>query len=272
MSSTTLQQVEHSIRQFRQLQQQIEAVRNDFLIEDHEHRLPSEVTQLHLRRELRQLDRYIAEAVKTSFGEQSRQFEQLAGSGCLGSTPRTFKEQAQLLERLLFNLEQQRLQLLVHSQHTSVVGIDLATDLFTAPLLERAVQQEVAWSQRSGTSFALVLLTIADWPSIKQQYSTQTITDLIIGMACVLKTTLRGYDVPCRLGEAEFGAVLREADAVAAATLAHRITTNFTASTAALPLRSIPALMISTGVYPFDAESALDLIAEVRGRYEKQLM
>ncbi|WP_447976714.1 GGDEF domain-containing protein [Candidatus Nitrospira bockiana] len=270
MPSSVLRQLELNIRRLRQVQQQIEAVRRDFLVEEHEHRLPPEVTQLHLRRELRQVERHLIDAVRAAFGEESGQFEEVAESGGLGGSPRSFNEQSRLLERLLFDLEQQRLQLLVHAERRSIAGIDLATDLFTAPLLERSVHQEVAWSQRSGTPFALVLLTVADWPDLKRQYPPETITDVIISLACVLKTTLRGYDVPCRLEEAEFAVVLREADAVGAANVAHRLSTNFTASVAALPLQRPPALTMSIGVYPFDAETALDLIATVRRRRDGQ--
>jgi GGDEF domain-containing protein len=261
ISSLSLQGIAHAIGTLRQLEQHIEAVRQDFMPGEEAPRLPSEVTQFHLKREIMALERQIRTALVVAFGEHSSQVNRFRDLGFAAAMSRSFQDGMAILDGFIFDLEQKRLHLLDAKEGVSQAGIDPLTDFYTERMLKRYLDHEVAWSQRQGEPFGLLLLRPSRWTSFRRRYDETILKELAISMACVLKTSVRGYDFPCRLKELEFGLVLRQMNELTINVMVERIGKNFRAAIQ----RILPGVMLplefACAIYPYDAETIPGLFA-----------
>jgi GGDEF domain-containing protein len=83
----------------------------------------------------------------------------------------------------------------------------------------------------------------------------------VVRAAGILKTRLRGYDLPCRVRETEFAAILRQANALEVHQRALLITTDLRAAARRIrPLTKLP-IEFTSAVYPYDAENITGLFA-----------
>lgn len=257
----SVRDIAHAIGTLRQLEQQIDAVRQDFMSEGQGPQLPSEVTQFHLKREMVALERQIKTALISSFGEHSSQVDRFRESGFVGATSRSLQDGLTILNGFVFDLEQKRLHLLESNGSSSLPGLDPTTDLYTERMLKRYLDHEVVWSQRQGDPFGLLLFRLSHWPSLKQRYGESIAKELVISIACVLKTSLRGYDFPCRLNNGEFAAILRQTNGLGMNLVVRRIAANLGAATTRLLPGVILGMEFACAVYPFDAESITGLFS-----------
>jgi len=245
----------------RQLKQHIEAVRQDFMPEGDRPQLPSEVTQFHLRREMMALDRQIRQALLIAFGEHSTQVRQFRELRFGSAASRSFQDGRLLLDRFIGDLERRRLHVLGASGAPAVPGIDPMTDLYTEAMLRRYLAHEMAWSQREGDPLGLLLLRFPQWSSLTRCYGESIAKEWVISMACVLKTSPRAYDFPCRLNDAEFGVALRRATALDIHEITRRMMLGVGAAAAhLLPDAELP-IEVTSAIYPYDAEHIDDLFA-----------
>lgn len=256
----TVSGIAQAIGTLRQLGQQIDAVRQDFVSEEHASQLPAEVTQFHLKREMVALERQIRTALIAAFGEHSSQVDWFRESGFVAATSRSLQDGVTILDGFIFDLEQKRLHLLESNGSSSLPGLDPTTDLYTERMLRRFLDHEVIWSQRQGDSFGLLLFRLSHWPTLKQRYGTSIAKELVISIACVLKTSLRGYDFPCRLNNGEFAAILRQTNELGLNLVIRRITANMAAATTRL-LPGVIGMEFASAVYPFDAECTAGLFS-----------
>jgi diguanylate cyclase (GGDEF)-like protein len=247
--------IAEAIGTLRQLSHQIEGVRQDFLTEGDGPQLPAEVTQLHLRREMTALERQIRETLIHTFGEHSRQARQFRESGFAAATAGRLKEGLVHLDGFIFDLEQTRLHLLEANGSPPVPGIDPMTDLYTEPMLRRYLEHEVAWSQRHGDPFGLLFVRLPHWSVFKERYAPSIAKELVISMACILKTSLRGYDFPSRLKDMEFAAVLRGTNGLGVNVVTQRMKGNCDAAIKHLLPGVVVPLEYCSAIYPYDAES-----------------
>lgn len=257
----SLQDIAHAIGTLRQLEQHIDAVRQDFMPVKDAPQLPSEVTQFHLKREIMALERQIRTALIVTFGEHSSQVSRFRELGFAAATSRSFQDGMVVLDGFIFDLEQKRLHLLNANGELCEAGIDAMTDFYTERMLKRYLEHEVAWCQRQGEPFGLLLVRPSQWASFKRRYAKTIVKEVVISMACVLKTSVRGYDFPCRLKEIEFGLVLRQTSELTINVVVQRISTNFCAATKqVLPGVALP-LEFASAIYPYDAETIPGLFA-----------
>jgi diguanylate cyclase (GGDEF)-like protein len=247
--------IAQAIGTLRQLEQQIDAVRRDFMSEGKGPQLPSEVTQFHLKREMVALERQIRTALISAFGAHSSQVDRFRGLGFVAATSRSLQDGLTILDGFIFNLEQKRLHLLESNGSSSLPGLDPTTDLYTERMLRRYLDHEVVWSQRQGDPFGLLLFRLSHWPSLKQRYGESIAKELVISIACVFKTSLRGYDFPCRLNNGEFAAILRQTNGLGMNLVVRRMTANLGAATTRLLPGVVLGMEFACAVYPFDAES-----------------
>ena len=254
-SELSVGDIAHAIGTLRQLERQIDAVRQDFISEGNGPLLPSEVTQFHLKREIVSLERQIRTALISAFGEHSSQLERFRTSGFVRATSRSLQDGVTILDGFIFDLEQKRLHLSESNGNPSLPGLDPTTDLYTERMLRRYLEHEVAWSQRQGDPFGLLLLRLSHWPLLKQRYGESITKELVISIACVLKTSVRGYDFPCRLNNGEFAALLRQTNGLGMNLVVQRMATNLAAATARLLPEVVLGMEFGCSVYPFDAES-----------------
>jgi GGDEF domain-containing protein len=257
----SLQGIAHAIGTLRQLEQHIDAVRQDFMPEKDAPQLPSEVTQFHFKREIMALERQIRTALVVAFGEHSSQVSRFRDLGFAAATSRSFQDGMVILDGFIFDLEQKRLHLLYAKEGISQAGIDALTDFYTERMLKRYLDHEVAWSQRQGEPFGLLLLRPSRWTSFRRQHDETIVKELVISMACVLKTSVRGYDFPCRLKEVEFGLVLRQMNELTINVVVQRIGRNFRAATHRVLPGVVLPLEFACAIYPYDAETIPGLFA-----------
>ena len=253
--------IAHAIGILRQLKQQIDAVRQDFMSEEKGPQLRSEVTQFHLKREMVALERQIRTALICAFGEHSSQVDRFRGVGFIAGTSRSLQDGSTSLDGFIFDLEQKRVHLLESNGSSSLPGLDPITDLYTERMLRRYLDHEVVWSQRQGDSFGLLLLRLSHWPSLKQGYGESISKELLISISCVLKTSLRGYDFPCRLNNGEFAAILRQTNGLGMNLVVRRVTANLGAATTRLLPGVVLGMEFACAVYPFDADSITGLFS-----------
>lgn len=257
----SLQDIAHAIGTLRQLEQHIDAVRQDFMPGKEAPQLPSEVTQFHLKREIMALERQIRTALIVAFGEHSSQVRRFRELGFAAATSRSFQDGMVILDGFIFDLEQKRLHLLDAEGSVSLAGVDALTDFYTERMLKRYLEHEVAWSQRQGEPFGLLLLRPSHWTSFRRRYDETMVKELVISMACVLKTSARGYDFPCRLKEVEFGLVLRQMNELTINVVVQRIGRNFRAATNRFLPGVVLPLEFACAIYPYDAETIPSLFA-----------
>jgi GGDEF domain-containing protein len=257
----SLQDIAHAIGTLRQLEQHIEAVQQDFMPGKDAPQLPSEVTQFHLKRELMALERQIRTTLILAFGEHSSQVHRFREFGFAAAMSRSFRDGMIILDSFIFDLEQKRLHLLDADGSVSLAGIDAMTDFYTERMLKRYLEQEVAWSQRQGEPFGLLFLRPSQWATFKHRSDKTIVKELIISMACVLKTSARGYDLPCRLKEVEFGLVLRQVSELTINVVVQRIVGSFRAATKRILPGVVLPLEFASAIYPYDAETISGLFA-----------
>ena len=251
----SLEDLAHAIGTLRQLEQQIEAVRQDFMPVVERPQLPSEVTQFHLKREVMALERQIRTALVGAFGEHSRQVSRFRELGFAAATSRSFQDGIVILDSFIFDLEQKRLHLLHAEGDAAFACIDPMTDLYTERMLSRYLLHEVAWSQRQGDPFGLLLLRPSHWTSFKQRQDETLVNQVVIGMACALKASIREYDLPFRLKEAEFSVVLRNMNELSIHVVIQRIGDGVRAAIKGTLPKIVLPLEFAYAIYPYDAEN-----------------
>jgi diguanylate cyclase (GGDEF)-like protein len=262
----SMEKIAHAIGTLRQLKQQIEAVRQDFMSGDAGPPLPTEVTQFHLRREMSALDRQIRQALLNAFGEHSTQVRQFESVGFTSRITPGLTNVLIILDGFIFELEQQRLHRVDATSSPLDSGLDPVTDLYTERMLRRFLQQELAWSDRHGDSFGLLLLQLPTWPSLRARGGSIA-NELVMGMAAVLKTSVRAHDFPCRLKGGTFGVVLRQLNPCDVPTVTQQLLTNFTmVAKRTLGEENIP-IESTVAIYPYDAESIEGLFAYAQSHW-----
>ena len=260
----TVEHIEDSISRFRHLQEQIEIVRKDFLpAEDHRNRQPVEVTTFHVQKEMLALGREIKSSVRSVFGEHSKQYRTLIDDlRSHGSRSPGFHEYLAVLDRLIFDLHQERLHCLQDSNAPPLPGIDPLTDLYTERMLVRYLDHEVAWADRCGTHFGVIAIRIKNWPSVKQQYAARTVNEIIVSLACVFKTSLRAHDYAARVNECEFAACVREVNSVSINGVVRHLVVNFQLLAHPVLPGTIFPVEYTTVIYPFDGENVKALLSK----------
>jgi len=266
MSPTRLHEVEQALATFRGFQHDLETVRKDFAVEI-QPSLPTDLTRYHLRRQLTELGRHIRDAARSAFSESSPEYREVDEFGRLGPGHRDISEYFHLLDRLVFALERDRLRHVEVDKQAPVPGLDVVTDFYSRDLLLRLLEQEIAWTARKGETLALLLLRIGHWSTASCTVPPTTRKELIIAIASILKTTVRPYDFVFRTGEAEFAAVLREADAVVAANVTKRIGEAFGHAMPHVVEGTSLHLEMATSTFPFDAEGASDLLSRTQRKW-----
>ena len=259
------------IATFRQLAQQIEAVRQDFLMEGNSApaQLPSEVTQFHLRREMVALERQIRQALMNAFGKDSSQFFHCGEFKFASATLVGLEKGLAVLDGFIFDLEQKRLHLLGHVTPTQQPAIDPTTDLYTEQIFKRYVGHEMAWSQRHGGSFGLLLLRLYMGTAGDTRFGATIDQDILVTMGWVLETSVRACDVPSRLQGGDFAVLLREANELDVNAALNRVVSNFRIATAATIGREKVHLEYTSAIYPFDAESMDMLFSYAQDRWTR---
>ncbi|MGH2900590.1 MAG: putative bifunctional diguanylate cyclase/phosphodiesterase, partial [Solirubrobacteraceae bacterium] len=100
---------------------------------------------------------------------------------------------------------------------------DALTGLFNRRRFEQELDRSIAHAVRYGSRGALLLLDLDGFKYINDALGHSVGDELVLRVGAVLKGSLRETDIVARLGGDEFAAILPEADARTAATVAEKI-------------------------------------------------
>ena len=140
--------------------------------------------------------------------------------------------------------------------------LDPKTDLFNARYFATALEAEIERAKRFERPLSVVLVDLDLLREVNNTYGHLAGDAVLRGVADVLRTQLRPFDIPCRFGGEEFGVILPEAGSDHALAIAERIRRAVAASRFADPNReAVIRATVSLGVATFpDCESADDLV------------
>lgn len=130
---------------------------------------------------------------------------------------------------------------------TQMAQTDGLTGLSNRAFFDRALEHEVARTERSRVPFSLMLLDIDHFKRLNDTYGHQTGDLVLQAVAGVLLASARTSDVVCRYGGEEFGIILPETTAPKAVVLANRIHHNLANLSLQLPQINQP-ITISIGI------------------------
>lgn len=260
-----MQEIEQAMNRLGRVRRQIQEIHNDFLVQRAgDPVLPSEVTQLHLRREMVFLERQIREALVSSFGKDAPEFRDQQHFRFSTASVDGLREGLTMLDGILFQLEQARLHRLEEQGGSVLPGIDTMTQFYTEPLFLRYLEHEVSWCHRYGDPFSVLLFRVSNWIDVKERHGALIGNEVLIGIVSVCKTTVRGYDYPGRLGEAEFAIALRHANALGVSSVAQRLLRHLATAVNRIVLQDCLVWEFATVTYPFDAETIPALLSTAR--------
>jgi diguanylate cyclase (GGDEF)-like protein len=100
---------------------------------------------------------------------------------------------------------------------------DGLTDLFTFRVLEQRLAEEVARSNRSGTSLALLFLDVDSFKPVNDDYGHEAGNQMLKGIARIISNAIRTTDIACRYGGDEFVVILVDPDTTGAWRVAEQI-------------------------------------------------
>ncbi len=100
---------------------------------------------------------------------------------------------------------------------------DSLTGLYNHRFFHERLRAELTRVSRLRDSVALLVLDIDDFKKINDMYGHGFGDRILIALADLIKETIRGSDIACRLGGEEFVVIMPSCDAGAALGLAHRI-------------------------------------------------
>jgi len=101
---------------------------------------------------------------------------------------------------------------------------DSLTGLYNHRYFHDRLRAELTRASRSRDSVAVVMLDIDDFKRVNDVYGHGSGDQVLTDLAELLRASLRGSDVVCRLGGEEFGMIMPSGDAGDAVTLARRLT------------------------------------------------
>src|SRR6188508_1268960 len=101
---------------------------------------------------------------------------------------------------------------------------DSLTGLYNHRYFHERLRAELTRASRSRDAVAVLMLDIDDFKRVNDVHGHGSGDQVLTDLADLLRATLRGSDVVCRLGGEEFGVIMPSGDAGDALTLARRLT------------------------------------------------
>jgi diguanylate cyclase (GGDEF)-like protein len=169
---------------------------------------------------------------------------------------------------------------LIEQMHTAVQRIsDLAaTDPLTGLLnlrsFEDVLQQEHRKAERFGRPYSLVIVDVDNVMQVNETLGHEAGSEVVASVAAAIIRSIRGSDVPARLGGDAFVVLCAEADAPTSAAIAQRIRNNIYASTISVANRMIRAnASIGVASFPNDHlySKELMMLADQRMKQDREL-
>lgn len=100
---------------------------------------------------------------------------------------------------------------------------DPLTGLYNHRFFHERLQSELVRTNRTHDSVAVLMVDIDDFKKVNDVFGHGTGDQVLIALAGILRSTLRGSDIVCRIGGEEFGVIMPSSDAGDALGLATRL-------------------------------------------------
>ncbi|GGJ51983.1 diguanylate cyclase [Deinococcus roseus] len=130
---------------------------------------------------------------------------------------------------------------------------DVLTGLFNRRKFIEAAEEEIKFSQRHGTPFALVMLDVDHFKKVNDTHGHDQGDEVLRHVAKLLRSRVRTTDITARWGGEEFMVLLRHTDLKAGEKMAEKMRE----SLALTPAGSVGAVTASFGVTAFEPTDTL---------------
>ncbi|HWL66577.1 MAG TPA: GAF domain-containing protein [Actinomycetota bacterium] len=121
---------------------------------------------------------------------------------------------------------------------------DPLTSLYNHRHFHERLREELNRASRARDSTSVLMFDIDDFKKVNDIHGHSVGDKILVGLADILRETVRGSDVPCRIGGEEFAVILPSCDAGDALGLASRLL----AKVGALHLEETGTITISVGI------------------------
>ncbi|MEV4800672.1 GGDEF domain-containing protein [Nonomuraea sp. NPDC049421] len=136
---------------------------------------------------------------------------------------------------------------LLHAQLQAAARTDAKTGLLNAAAWQREADTEIVRARRTGESLALLIIDIDHFKRVNDAHGHLVGDEVLVGVASMLRSQLRDYDVVGRFGGEEFVVLLPGADIDEARRVAERLRVHI--SHMAVPVEdTLVKVTVSTGV------------------------
>jgi diguanylate cyclase (GGDEF)-like protein len=159
----------------------------------------------------------------------------------------------QLLRKPIL-LEYEELEKLRHNAAT-----DPLTGLKNRRMFEEYLGREINRSSRYRTSFVLLLLDLRRFKVANDTYGHATGDAILRSVARASVESIRGSDIPCRIGGDEFAILLPQSERSSAEALAERIARKFEVYAKSLAPDTPVGIDYGIAIFPEDGEGATQL-------------
>jgi len=151
----------------------------------------------------------------------------------------------------------------LYEQARDLADRDPLTGFFNHRFFHERLGEEILRSNRTHQPFSLLMLDLDEFKLVNDTLGHQVGDRVLTWVADVIRSTLRGSDIPARYGGDEFAVVLPETDAPGARMVAQRILDAFRGRAFQPAARgSVPiGVSIGASTYPTDGPAATALIA-----------
>ncbi|MCP2365627.1 diguanylate cyclase (GGDEF)-like protein [Nonomuraea thailandensis] len=112
---------------------------------------------------------------------------------------------------------------LLHAQLQAAARTDAKTGLLNAAAWQREADTEIVRARRTGDTLALLIIDIDHFKRVNDAYGHLVGDQVLVGVASMLRSQLRDYDVVGRFGGEEFVVLLPGADIDEACQVAERL-------------------------------------------------
>jgi diguanylate cyclase (GGDEF)-like protein len=138
---------------------------------------------------------------------------------------------------------------------------DSLTGLNNRRMFEEYLRQEIERSSRYGSRFALLSFDLRNFKSVNDIYGHATGDEILRSLARASLETLRGSDIPCRIGGDEFAILLPQAERPGSEVLAERIARKFEEYARSLAPGAPVGIDYGIAIFPEEGHDVTSLVA-----------